>query len=173
MPPSTASSAYAVTCASPASAPCPCCPKFVLPYLRSSILFIALFLLARLLHTETLTAAAAKASMPYQRGQFWIRRFRRQAEARVVPATTGSAQAPRPAARHSWRTHVADHGRRCQRPRLFPRAASASARRPLWLNRSPTNPVASVHEPEKNTQPGSSPGRTSTSQPPPYPGRHG
>src|ERR1051325_8195653 len=48
-------------------------PEFVLPYLRSGILFIALFLLARLLHTQTLTAAAAKASMPYQRGQFWIR----------------------------------------------------------------------------------------------------
>src|SRR5712692_8233173 len=42
-------------------------PEFVLPYLRSSIVFIALFLLARLLYTQTLTAAA-KASMPYQRG---------------------------------------------------------------------------------------------------------
>jgi hypothetical protein len=52
-------------------------PQFALPYLRSSILFSALFLLARLLHRETLTAAA-KGSMPYQRGQFWIRRFRRQ-----------------------------------------------------------------------------------------------
>src|SRR5216684_6461772 len=55
-------------------------PEFVLPYLRSSILFIGLFLLGRLLHKQTLTAAAAKTSMPYQRGQFWIRRFRRQAE---------------------------------------------------------------------------------------------
>src|SRR5713226_1260672 len=54
-------------------------PEFVLPYLRSSILFIGLFLLARLLHTQTLTASAAKTSMPYQRGQFWIRRFRQQA----------------------------------------------------------------------------------------------
>ncbi len=71
-------------------------PQFALPYLRSSILFIALFLLARLLHTETLTAAAAKASMPYQRGQFWIRRFRRQAEAlcAALTALTRPASAP-------------------------------------------------------------------------------
>jgi transposase-like protein len=62
-------------------------PEFALPYLRSSILLIALFLLARLLHTQTLTTAAAKASMPYQRGQFWIRRFRRQAAALCVALT--------------------------------------------------------------------------------------
>jgi transposase-like protein len=70
-------------------------PEFVLPYLRSSILFIALFLLARLLHTQTLTAAAAQASMPYQRGQFWIRRFRRQAE--MLSAALATLAKPTPA----------------------------------------------------------------------------
>ena len=70
-------------------------PEFILPYLRSSILFIALFLLARLLHTQTLTAAA-KASMPYQRGQFWIRRFRRQAEMLCVALTALTRPAPAP-----------------------------------------------------------------------------
>lgn len=73
-------------------------PEFGLPYLRSSIVVIALFLLARLLHGQTLAAAvkATQTSMPYQRGQFWVRRFRRQAEGlctalaaliRPVPAT--------------------------------------------------------------------------------------
>jgi hypothetical protein len=59
-------------------------PEFVLPYLRFSIPVIALFLVARLLEGRTLKAAAAAASqpdMPYQRGQFWIRRFQRQAVA--------------------------------------------------------------------------------------------
>lgn len=57
-------------------------PQFVLPYLRASIVVIALFLLARLLHGQTLAAAvkATQTAMPYQRGQFWMRRFRRQAE---------------------------------------------------------------------------------------------
>jgi transposase-like protein len=57
-------------------------PEFSLPYLRSSILVIALFLLAHLLHTKTLAAAtqATQTSMPDQRGQVWVRRFRRQAE---------------------------------------------------------------------------------------------
>jgi transposase-like protein len=61
-------------------------PQFVLPYLRASIVVIALFLLARLLHGQTLAAAgmAAQTSMPYQRGQFWIRRFSRQAETLCV-----------------------------------------------------------------------------------------
>jgi transposase-like protein len=73
-------------------------PEFVLPYLRFSIRVIALFLVSRLLSQRTLAKAAEAASqstMPYQRGQFWIRRFHRQAEAlgtalasltRVVPA---------------------------------------------------------------------------------------
>ena len=57
-------------------------PEFALPYLRFSISVISLFLVARLLQGATLTAAAlaaAQAAMPYQRGQFWIRRFQRQA----------------------------------------------------------------------------------------------
>ncbi len=69
---------------------CRCCkrtvsllPEFALPYLRFSITVIALFLFARLLGGSTLGAAAIAAmlpGMPYQRGQFWIRRFRGQAE---------------------------------------------------------------------------------------------
>ncbi len=68
---------------------CDCCkrtvsllPEFALPYLRFSILVISLFLIARLLHGCTLQAAAQAATqpgMPYQRGQFWVRRFQRQA----------------------------------------------------------------------------------------------
>src|SRR5450755_214157 len=57
-------------------------PEFALPYLRFSILAISLFLIARLLNGSTLQAAAlaaAQSGMPYQRGQFWVRRFQRQA----------------------------------------------------------------------------------------------
>jgi len=74
-------------------------PEFVLPYLRSSIVVIALFLLARLLQAQTLNAAAATAvpaSMPYQRGQFWIRRFVQQAEA--LCAALAALTKPAPAA---------------------------------------------------------------------------
>jgi transposase-like protein len=56
-------------------------PEFVLPYLRTSLLIIALFLSACLLRTQTLRAAAAQNAIPFQRGQFWLRRFRQQAEA--------------------------------------------------------------------------------------------
>jgi len=69
---------------------CQCCkrtisllPEFALPYLRFSIVVIALFLGARLLLGLTLKAAAESAklaAMPYQRGQFWVRHFRQQAE---------------------------------------------------------------------------------------------
>lgn len=69
---------------------CCCCkrtvsllPEFALPYLRFGIVVIALFLVARLLLGLTLKAAAESAklaAMPYQRGQFWVRRFRQQAE---------------------------------------------------------------------------------------------
>jgi len=69
---------------------CRCCkrtvsllPDFALPYLRFGIVVIALFLVARLLLDLTLKAAAESArlaAMPYQRGQFWVRRFRRQSE---------------------------------------------------------------------------------------------
>jgi Domain of unknown function (DUF6431) len=59
-------------------------PEFALPWLRFTITVISLFLVARLLRGLTLVAAALAASqkaMPYQRGQFWIRRFRKQAPA--------------------------------------------------------------------------------------------
>jgi len=69
---------------------CRCCkrtvsllPEFALPYLRFGIVVIALFLVARLLFGLTLKAAAESAklrAMPYQRGQLWLRCFRRQAE---------------------------------------------------------------------------------------------
>jgi transposase-like protein len=59
-------------------------PEFALPYLRSSIVLIALFLVARLLQGQTLKRAAAPGAMAYQRGQFWLRRFRRQAESLCV-----------------------------------------------------------------------------------------
>jgi hypothetical protein len=58
-------------------------PEFALPYLRFSVSILSLFLVARLLQGATLAAAAvaaAQSAMPYQRGQFWIRRFQRQAE---------------------------------------------------------------------------------------------
>jgi hypothetical protein len=57
-------------------------PEFALPYLRFSIPVISLFLAARLLEGRTLKGAADAAGqpdMPYQRGQFWIRRFRSRA----------------------------------------------------------------------------------------------
>src|SRR6476619_2490098 len=54
-------------------------PEFALPYLRSSITVIAVFLMARLLYGKTLKEALPTAS-PYQRGQPWVRRFRRQAK---------------------------------------------------------------------------------------------
>lgn len=74
-------------------------PEFVLPYLRFSILVISWFLVSRLLAGRSLREAAGTASqpsMPYQRGQFWIRRFQKQATSlcaalanltAVVPAT--------------------------------------------------------------------------------------
>lgn len=73
-------------------------PEFVLPYLRSSLAVIALFLVTRLLLAQTLNGAAATAPplMPYQRGQFWVRRFRAQAEAlcAALAALTHPAPAP-------------------------------------------------------------------------------
>lgn len=70
-------------------------PEFALPYLRSSVTVIALFLIARLLQAKTL-AAALPPSSPYQRGQFWLRRFRAQAEAlcAALAALSKPAAAP-------------------------------------------------------------------------------
>ncbi len=57
-------------------------PVFALPWWRFGVTVIARFLVARLLQGLTLLAAAGAAgqpTMPYQRGQVWIRRFRIQA----------------------------------------------------------------------------------------------
>jgi hypothetical protein len=89
-------------------------PEFALPYLRFSIPVISLFLVARLSEGYTLKAAAEGASqpvMPYQRGQFWIRRFRAQATAScaalvartaVISAATFVARAVQMLQAMSW-----------------------------------------------------------------------
>jgi hypothetical protein len=74
-------------------------PEFALPYLRFSIAVIALFLIARLHGGITLSAAAVAAmlpGMPYQLGQFWVRRFRSQAErlCAALAALIASPSAP-------------------------------------------------------------------------------
>jgi len=74
-------------------------PEFALPYLRFSISVIALFLVARLLQGATLAAAAvaaAQPAMPYQRGQFWARRFQRQATALCAALAASAAPPPAP-----------------------------------------------------------------------------
>jgi len=73
-------------------------PEFVLPYLRSSLMVIAMFLIARLLRGQTIEGAARAApqSMPYQRGQFWIRRFRAQAAALCAALAALTQPAPAP-----------------------------------------------------------------------------
>jgi transposase-like protein len=74
-------------------------PEFALPYLRFGITVISLFLVARLLQGVTLAAAAAhaaQAAMPYQRGQFWLRRFHRQAAALCVALAALAAPPPAP-----------------------------------------------------------------------------
>lgn len=70
-------------------------PEFALPYLRSSITVIALFLLARVLQAKSLIAALPSSS-PYQRGQFWLRRFRSRAESLCasLAACTSPTAAP-------------------------------------------------------------------------------
>ena len=73
-------------------------PEFVLPYLRSSLTVIALFLIARLLVGQTIEAAACSTPppMPYQRGQFWIRRFRTQAESLCAALAALTQPTPAP-----------------------------------------------------------------------------
>jgi len=69
-------------------------PDFVLPYLRYSIVIISLFLLSRLLAARSLRDAAQAAfqpGMPYQRGQFWVRRFGKQAEGLCAGLTSLTA----------------------------------------------------------------------------------
>lgn len=70
-------------------------PEFVLPYLRSSLTVIALFLIARLLLAQTLKAAAPPP-LSYQRGQFWMRRFRAQAEALCAALAALTQPTPAP-----------------------------------------------------------------------------
>jgi hypothetical protein len=69
-------------------------PEFALPYLRSSITVIALFLMARLFLGKTLKDALPPAA-PYQRGQSWVRRFRAHAES--LSAALSALTAPPPA----------------------------------------------------------------------------
>ena len=72
-------------------------PEFALPYLRSSLALIALFLIAASAPGKLATPpATAPPPMPYQRGQFWLRRFRAQAEAlcAALAALTNPAPAP-------------------------------------------------------------------------------
>jgi hypothetical protein len=74
-------------------------PQFALPWLRFSLTAISLFLVARLLQGRTLAAAAQAAQqtgMPYQRGQFWIRRFRQQAPALGVALAPMASSPPVP-----------------------------------------------------------------------------
>jgi Domain of unknown function (DUF6431) len=74
-------------------------PQFALPWLRFSISVISLFLVARLLQGLTLAAAAlatGQPAMPYQRGQFWIRRFRNQAAALALALAPLAAPATAP-----------------------------------------------------------------------------
>lgn len=74
-------------------------PEFALPYLRCSVSIIGLFLTARLLQGRTLREAARAAfqpAMPYQRGQFWIRRFHKQVVALCAALTVLTAVLPAP-----------------------------------------------------------------------------
>jgi hypothetical protein len=70
-------------------------PEFALPYLRSSVSVIALFLIARLLQAKTF-AASLPPSAPYQRGQFWLRRFRAQANVLCVALAALTKPLPAP-----------------------------------------------------------------------------
>ena len=56
-------------------------PEWALPYIRFSIPVIAQTLKARLMEKRLWNAAAAESTMTYQRGQHWVRRFTKQAEA--------------------------------------------------------------------------------------------
>jgi transposase-like protein len=73
-------------------------PEFILPYLRSSLMVIALFLVARLLRGQTIEAAARSAPPPmsYQRGQFWIRRFRAQTQSLCAALAALTQPTPAP-----------------------------------------------------------------------------
>jgi len=71
--------------------------SFALPYLRFGISMISLFLRARLLKGRSLREAAGAAlqpRMPYQRGQFWVRRFQQQAMALCAALASLTAVVP-------------------------------------------------------------------------------
>jgi len=68
-------------------------PEFALPYLRSSVTVIALFLMARLFHGRTLKEALPPAS-PYERGQWWVRRFGAQVESLCAALSALTDPAP-------------------------------------------------------------------------------
>jgi len=70
-------------------------PEFALPYLRSSVSVIALFFITRLLQAKTF-AASLPPSAPYQRGQFWLRRFRAQANVLCVALAALTKPLPAP-----------------------------------------------------------------------------
>ena len=72
-------------------------PDFVLPYLRFSIRVIGLFLVSRLLSKCSLEKAAAAAfqpNMPYQRGEFWVRRFKQEARGLCAALASLTSVAP-------------------------------------------------------------------------------
>jgi hypothetical protein len=76
-------------------------PEFALPYLRSSLAVIAWWLMIHFLPASPTPAPPAPAptpppAMPYQRGQFWLRRFRRQAESLCAALAALTTPAPAP-----------------------------------------------------------------------------
>lgn len=70
-------------------------PEFALPYLRSSIAVIAWWLLVHFLPASP-PPAPPPPPMPYQRGQFWLRRFRRQAESLCAALAALTTPVPAP-----------------------------------------------------------------------------
>jgi hypothetical protein len=83
-------------------------PEFALPYLRSSLTVIALFLIARLLPAQN--PPATPPAMPYQRGQFWMRRFRAQAPALCAALAALTKPAPAPDFLHRALAMLASSG---------------------------------------------------------------
>jgi Domain of unknown function (DUF6431) len=125
-------------------------PEFALPYQRFSISVISLFLVARLLESRSLREAARAAcqpSMPYQRGQFWIRRWQKQAVAlcaalasamKAIPMTTSTTEpmsSPRATRfRNAWKDMTAawaklDHAVNAIRLRFADGSRAASSKK--------------------------------------------
>ena len=70
-------------------------PEFALPYLRSSLAVIAWWLMVHFLPASP-PPAPSPPPMPYQRGQFWLRRFRRQAESLCAALAALTSPLPAP-----------------------------------------------------------------------------